>query len=280
MNRRTFLRWTAGATGLAGLGGYMYGFEPHWVDVTHRDLPVARLPEALRGARLVQISDLHVGARVDDAYIVDCLRKVRDLQPDLLAVTGDVLDLRGQRGDRPFDQLREVLSHLPRGRFGTCAVLGNHDYGAGWSQPEVARRVADELERAGAAVLRNECFAAQGLDLVGVDDLMARRAEPAAALARRSSPAALALCHNPDTLDARSWLDYRGYVLAGHTHGGQCRPPFLAPPIVPVRNRRYATGEIPVGGGLTLYVNRGLGHLLRVRFNARPEITVFTLRRA
>lgn len=49
---------------------------------------------------------------------------------------------------------------------------------------------------------------------------------------------------------------------------------------MPVRNRRYATGEIPLGDGRTLYVNRGLGHLLRVRFNARPEITVFTLRRA
>lgn len=277
MQRRAFLGWAAGAGGLVGLGGYSFGIEPHWVEVTRRELPVARLPESLEGARLVQISDLHVGVRVDDGYLVHCLDRVRSLQPDVLVLTGDVLDFRGFRGEGQYGQLREVLSHLPKARLGTVAVLGNHDYGLRWSQPEVARRVVAELERAGAAVLRNECFTTQGLDLVGVDDLMARRADPKAALACRTGRAALALCHNPDTLDARPWPDFDGFVLAGHTHGGQCRPPFLAPPIVPVRNHRYATGEVALPGGRVLYVNRGLGHLLRVRFNSRPEITAFTL---
>jgi predicted MPP superfamily phosphohydrolase len=280
VQRRRFLGWAAGATGLIGLGGYAYGFEPHWVEVCHRSLPIARLPQSLAGARLVQISDLHVGARVDDGYLVDCLARVRSLQPDLLVLTGDILDFRSDRDEAQYGQLRDVLSHLPRARLATIAVLGNHDYGTRWSQPHVAQRVAEELGRAGALVLRNECVSIQGLDVVGVDDLMARRADPAAALARRSSPAALALCHNPDTLDARPWLDYTGFVLAGHTHGGQCRLPFLPPLVVPVRNRRYAAGEVAVPGGRTLYVNRGLGHLLRVRFNARPEITAFTLTRA
>ena len=267
----------AGASGLVGLGSYAYGFEPHWVDISQVELPVARLPRALHGARLVQISDLHVGARVDDAYLVDCLAKVRELGPDILVVTGDILEYRAYRGERQFGQLRDVLSHLPRARFGTVAVLGNHDYGAGWSQPKVARRVGDELERAGAVVLRNQCFATQGLDIVGVDDLMAKHADPGLALSGRTSGASLALCHNPDTLDLHEWPDYQGFVLAGHTHGGQCRLPFLPPPIVPVRNHRYAAGEVAIAGGRVLYVNRGLGHLLRVRFNARPEITVFTL---
>ena len=71
-----------------------------------------------------------------------------------------------------------------------------------------------------------------------------------------------------------------GWVLAGHTHGGQCKPPFLRPPALPVRNKRYSAGAIDAGNGRTLYINRGLGHLIRVRFNVRPEITLFTLRRA
>ena len=66
-------------------------------------------------------------------------------------------------------------------------------------------------------------------------------------------------------------------MLAGHTHGGQCKPPFLRPPLLPVRNKRYSAGEIPLANGRRLYVNRGLGHLLRARINARPEITAFTL---
>jgi predicted MPP superfamily phosphohydrolase len=69
-------------------------------------------------------------------------------------------------------------------------------------------------------------------------------------------------------------------VLAGHTHGGQCKPPFLPPPLLPVRNRRYTAGEFAVAPGRTLYINRGLGHLIQVRFNVRPELTLFTLERA
>ena len=79
-------------------------------------------------------------------------------------------------------------------------------------------------------------------------------------------------------MDALSWGDYKGWVLAGHTHGGQCKPPFLPPPLLPVRNKRYTAGEIPLSDGRRLYINRGLGHLIRARFNVRPEITAFTLR--
>jgi predicted MPP superfamily phosphohydrolase len=67
--------------------------------------------------------------------------------------------------------------------------------------------------------------------------------------------------------------------LSGHTHGGQIKPPFLDPPIIPVRNKRYTAGKFDLGDGRFMYINRGLGYLRRVRFNARPEITVFTLKR-
>jgi uncharacterized protein len=73
---------------------------------------------------------------------------------------------------------------------------------------------------------------------------------------------------------------YEGWILSGHTHGGQCKPPFLPPPLLPVRNRRYTAGEFPLTGGRRLYISRGVGHLLPVRFNVRPEVTVFELRPA
>jgi hypothetical protein len=87
----------------------------------------------------------------------------------------------------------------------------------------------------------------------------------------------LVLCHNPDAADRTIWAGYRGWILSGHTHGGQCKPPFCTPPFLPVNNHRYHAGEIDLGDGRRLYVNRALGYLKRVRFNARPEITVFTL---
>ncbi|MEO1082736.1 MAG: hypothetical protein AAFY88_00695, partial [Acidobacteriota bacterium] len=74
------------------------------------------------------------------------------------------------------------------------------------------------------------------------------------------------------------WHDFSGWILSGHTHGGQCKPPFLPPPILPVENRRYTAGAFELEGGRRLYINRGLGYLKRVRFNVRPELTLFTLR--
>ena len=282
MNRREFLRRSAiaGAAGVVGLGAYSWGVEPHWVQFVARDLPVARLPQGLAGARLVQLSDLHVGPQVDDAYIVDAFDGVAELRPEIVVVTGDFLTHEHGRGAAQYDQLRAVLSHLPRGRVATLGVPGNHDYGRGWSEPAVADRVIREAERAGVRVLRNEVADVQGLSVVGIDDLWAGRANPMPALRQRTSDGSIVLCHNPDTLDAMPWGDYRGWVLAGHTHGGQCKPPFLPPPLLPVRNKRYVAGEVPLADGRHLYINRGLGHLTQVRFNVRPEITVFTLRAA
>ena len=80
------------------------------------------------------------------------------------------------------------------------------------------------------------------------------------------------LSHNPDVQDLPIWDGVRGWALAGHTHGGQVKPPFLPPPILPVQNKRYTAGAFDVGPGRTLYVNRGLGFFYQVRFDVRPEL--------
>ena len=143
----------------------------------------------------------------------------------------------------------------------------------------MADAVSHILSEAGCVVLRNEAVDVYGLSIGGVDDLWSGRARWGPWLAALKSPA-LMLCHNPDACDLPGWTGYEGWILAGHTHGGQCRPPFLPPPILPVRNKRYTAGTFELSQGRTLYINRGLGHLLRVRFNVRPEVTVFELARA
>jgi predicted MPP superfamily phosphohydrolase len=117
-----------------------------------------------------------------------------------------------------------------------------------------------------------------GLQLAGVDDLWSNNFDAEKTLGQlESTRPTIALCHNPDGVDRPEWRGFRGWTLAGHTHGGQCKPPFLPPPILPVENRRYVAGEYDIGPDHRMYINRGLGYLRRVRFNARPEITVFTL---
>ena len=282
MNRRVFLTRGAAVVAASAVGtvAYTIGVEPHWLEIVTRDLPIANLPAVLRGTTLAQVSDIHVGPRVSDEYLVRSFDRLRALQPDIVVFTGDFITHRSDYGEAEYERLRAVLSHFPRGRLATLGILGNHDYGHRWSEPAVAERVVREAERAGIRVLRNEVQAVAGLDVIGVDDLWAHRADTARALGARQNTAAIALAHNPDALDALPWPDYRGWVLAGHTHGGQCKPPFLPPPLLPVRNRRYVSGEVAVDAGRTLYISRGVGHLIRARFNVRPEITLFTLRQA
>jgi len=277
LSRRRFLELAAGALGsAAALATYARFIEPHWIQVVRRRMPVPGLPAGLSGSTLAQISDLHVG-RVAPAYLISVLELVRGLEPDRVVYTGDFVSWRGPH---VLDALSAVLAHAPTGRHGAWAILGNHDYGPGWSHPEIAERVAERVTRVGIRVLRNERVDMGGLALVGCDDVWAHRFDLATAFAGHPDAApALVLSHNPDTLDLPGWVG-RGWVLAGHTHGGQVRPPFLPPPLLPINNPRYAAGEVDVGGGRRLYVNRGVGHLLPVRFNVRPEVTLFELQAA
>jgi predicted MPP superfamily phosphohydrolase len=279
VDRRTFLKRSAAVAGASGVGCFIYaiGVEPHWLDFEYRELRIDHLPRALDGATLMQVSDLHIGPRVSDSYLVDSLTRAAALRPDIVIFTGDFISHQ-----TPFDDLlsrvRDVLSQFPRGRLGTFGILGNHDYGIRWRDPAVAASVTAEAERAGIHMLRNDVHQVAGLDVIGLDDLWAQRCDPGAAMRRRASNAAIALVHNPDAADERPWHDFRGWMFAGHTHGGQCKPPFLPPPILPVNNRRYTAGMIAVDAHRTLYISRGVGHLIRARFNVRPEIGVFTLR--
>jgi len=277
--RRQFLWKSLGSTiALAsGTGLYAWRIEPHWVEFVERALPIANLPAALAGRTLVQLSDLHVGPRVDDDYVLDVFDRVRALGPDIVAYTGDFTE-----NDRRMPaHARRIYRHTPIGRLATIGVFGNHDYGQGWMRADLAAALAPVLADCGIRVLRNEVVDIAGLDVVGLDDLWAKHFQPTAALAYRDTrKPALVLSHNPDTADEPGWLGYEGWILSGHTHGGQCKPPFLPPPLLPVRNMRYTSGEIEVPGNRRLYINRGIGHTLRVRFNVRPEVTVFTLQRA
>jgi len=282
LNRRVFIVRTAGAVVGSAIGcvGYAIGIEPHWLQITARDLAVEHLPANLAGARLAHISDLHIGPQVSDEYVVHSFDRLRALNPDIVVITGDFITHRRSRGEAQYQQLRGVLAHLPHGRLATIAILGNHDYGRGWGDPAVASKVVAEAERAGVRVLRNEVQAVDGLDFIGVDDLWAHRGDPVTALRARESAAGIALVHNPDAADEQAWPGFSGWMLAGHTHGGQCKPPFLPPPLLPVKNKRYVAGEVQVDAARTLYISRGVGHLIRARFLVRPEIALFTLRSA
>ncbi len=235
------------------------------------------LPSELEGRTLALLTDLHVGPRVDDEYIVRVFRRTVALRPDIVVIGGDFITYRGPP---QFRQLLNVVAELPRGALATIGILGNHDYGVGWSMTAVADRVVAIARSAGVLMLRNEVTTIAGLQFAGVDDLWSRRFD--LGRMRRELDVgvpAIALCHNPDGVDDPGWTGYRGWILSGHTHGGQCKPPFLPPPLLPVRNRRYTAGAFDLSGDRRLYISRGVGHLARLRFAVRPEVTLFHLAR-
>lgn len=275
ISRRSFLHALGACAGIGTSAVYYtLQIEPNWLEVVRRPLPVRRLPPSLAGRTLAHLSDIHVGPFVSDDYLLNAFRRVSALQPDVVVITGDLMSWHyGWR-----DHVAAIYQHVPRGRLATIATLGNHDYGPRWGDQKIGANVAGLLRESGVTVLRNEMLDVDGLQIVGLDDLWAKRFNPEGVLrnldARR---AAIALSHNPDTVDLPGWGNYEGWILAGHTHGGQCKPPFLPPPILPVRNRRYTAGEFELAGNRRLYISRGLGHAMPVRFNVRPEVTMFEL---
>src|SRR5207248_1180536 len=143
---------------------YAVEVEPHWLEIVERELAIDNLPSALEGARLAQISDLHVGPQVSDDYLVHSFERLRARAPDVVVMTGDFLTHRPSRRAAQYQQLRAVLAHFPQGRLATLGILGNHDYGYGWGDASVAAKVVAEAERAGVRMLRNEVQSVRGID--------------------------------------------------------------------------------------------------------------------
>ena len=280
MNRRKFIKrtfWgTVGAGFVAGL--YTWQIEPFWLEFVKRKMPVANLPDSLKGKTLMQISDIHVGNRFDYSYIIDSFKKAQEFNPDFVVYTGDYVSYENQT---QFKQLDEVLKHVVKGKTGTVGILGNHDYGKNWAEQKVADKISEQLTNAGINLLKNDQVNIAGLNIIGFDDYWALNFEPEKVMNNYDETKAnLLLCHNPDVCDLDIWNGYKGWILSGHTHGGQCKPPFLKAPMLPVKNKRYSQGKIDLNDGRTLYINRAVGHLWQVRFNVRPEITIFELEKA
>jgi uncharacterized protein len=298
-NRRQALKLLFAAGAAAALTGlYTWRWEPHWLEFTYPTLPIRGLPKELEGKTLAQIADTHIGPEVDDDYVIESFQQTQAQSPDFVVFTGDWISYRSVQ---QFEQLKRVLAHVPHGRLGTIGILGNHDYGRAWSMPDVADSVSQIARDAGVTVLRNDAVTVAGLRFIGLDDFWGLNFHPGPALAKygnlrtssstnqedqqgaktdaKEPAASIVLSHNPDVADLQVWSNYQGWILSGHTHGGQCKPPFLPPPELPVKNKLYTAGKFNLPCNRRMYISRGVGHLLRVRFNVRPEIPVFTLQR-
>ena len=183
-------------------------------------IPLAKLPKSASGYVIVQLSDVHVGPTLGREFVESIVRETNALAPDLIVITGDLVD-------GSVDQLREHVAALRdlKARDGVFFVTGNHEYYSG------ADAWIAHLGTLGVRVLRNERVDVRGLfDLAGVDDASSAGALPhhgqdvaKAAQGRDPSRALVLLAHQPKALkDAlAAQVDLQ---LSGHVHGGQLVP--------------------------------------------------------
>jgi predicted MPP superfamily phosphohydrolase len=227
--------------------------------------------------RIAILTDLHIGSPFNGlGKLREAVNRTNAARPDITCILGDLV-IQGVIAGR-FVAPEEIASELKRleAPSGAVAVLGNHD---GWLDHD---RVRNALERNGIRVLEDTAARfntpAGAVWVAGVSDLWTGQHNLAAALANVKNDGApvLLLTHNPDVFPLVP--DRVNLTLAGHTHGGQVRLPFVGRPVVPSRfGQRFAAGHI-VEGGRHLYVATGLGtSILPVRFRVPPAVTILTL---
>ncbi len=244
--------------------------EPYLLTVERHPVGLRRLPAALDGLRVVQLSDIHHSPFTGREQVERAVEMANSLQPDIIALTGDYVS-----HEREYAApCAEMLGRL-RARCGVYAILGNHDH---WTD---APLIIDLFRAEGIRVLVNEGlrFEHRGSSfwLAGVDDTMVGLEDlPLALAGSRDDEMKLLLAHNPIVLRraARAGVDL---VLSGHTHGGQ----------VTWRSERSASGRVRrrllrgLGrqGDTQIYVSRGLGTVvLPVRYGCPPEVSLLQLR--
>jgi hypothetical protein len=257
---------------------------PASLRLTLIDVPVEDLPREFDEYRIAILTDLHHGPQQPRTRARRAVDYANSQSPDLAVLLGDYgtsepfFQGNSRRAYRAmFDVLGPVLREL-RAPDGIVAVLGNHDFYAG------AAATAEWLRSLGATVLRNETIELRRGDAVlriaGIDDLVAGRVSRGTveALVRGDVPT-IVLSHHPDGVAYCAHPSVR-LVLSGHTHGGQVVLPGFG---APVTRSRVATRRAPAGWVpnefAPLFVSRGIGLQVPIRFRCPPEVVVATLRR-
>jgi hypothetical protein len=234
-----------------------------------------KLPPELDGFTIAQLTDLHLGAMRRGSWVQEVVDQTNRLEPDLIAITGDLADATPRQLSTEMGMLRRLTAEQ-----GVFFVTGNHEYFIdleGWLRT---------LRSLGIRVLRNERVAIRrgdaAFDLVGVDDhdggrMAAGHGTNVAGAMKNHDPdrATVLLAHQPRTIFDAAEHEI-GLVLSGHTHGGQIWPwnylVYLQQP--------YVSG-LHEYRGTQIYVSEGTGFWgPPMRLGSTSEITLVTLRSA
>ncbi len=258
--------------------------EPRRLYVREVTVPLAHLPEQLAGLRVAHLSDLHCsGQRGAEAFPHQAVAAALQREPDLILITGDLAS-GSENMACAADQLTALTAE-----YGVYAVLGNHDWDCtlgnylfGHPGPPASRaQWAEALRSTQIKLLTNtsRTLTARGrtIAIVGIGDPSCGRDDLPTAL-RHADRADLKilLAHSPDAIDLPG-ADWAHLLLAGHTHGGQCRLPGLGSIWAPVWRLRQRSVGLMRFGQTVVHVSQGIGAGVDARFLCPPEVYILTL---
>jgi predicted MPP superfamily phosphohydrolase len=207
---------TAAAIGVAGAAAtVIYGLAHVATGpiVRRVTVPLGKLPAHAHGYTIAQLTDVHIGPLLGEQFAARVVAKVNALAPDLIVITGDLVDGRLDELRRHIEPLRGLAA-----RDGVYAVTGNHEY---YWNPNAW---LEHLRSFGIRILRNERATIAGaFELAGVDDSSAGEDVPRALAGRDPALPVVLLAHHPRTI-ARAAAAGVDLQLSGHTHGGQLLP--------------------------------------------------------
>jgi predicted MPP superfamily phosphohydrolase len=272
--RRTFLRTAGLALCAAPVAVFAVGVlnRDRFV-ILEADLPVPGLPKDLHGLRLVQITDVHLGAFLSEAELARAVDMANQAGADLALVTGDLITRHGDPLDACLRQLARLRS--PAGPILGC--LGNHEIYAGTEDYTAAagQRVGIEFLRSQSRMVR---IGNASINFVGVD-YQRMHGDYLPGIEELIAPGALnvLLSHNPDVFPVAVRKGF-GVTVAGHTHGGQVNVEILHHNVNPARIITPYTRGLYRQGRECIYVSSGIGTIgVPARVGAPAEVTVLRL---
>ena len=243
--------------------------------IINQDIYLKNLPDSFENFTIAQISDLHVGPTIKKPYVEKVVNQISTINPDLIAITGDMVDGSIDYLRRDLEPLSQVVA-----KYGTYFVTGNHEYYSG------AERWLDETDRMGFTNLVNDnkliTIKDQNIALAGVNDYRAHQIIPS----HRSNPdgaikginkdkVKILLAHQPASIFKANEAGY-DLQISGHTHGGQ-----FWPFTYPTKQANPYLSGLHDHNGTQIYVNSGTGYWgPPLRLGVTAEITLFRLKKS
>ncbi len=293
--RSVFLKRTALVLGGLSVLGFSYGISNRYkYRVRKIKLKLAGLPDAFKGLKIVQISDIHTGSFDDHGAVAHGIQRVMDQQADIIFFTGDLVNNHADEVDEKYQQMYSTL----KAPMGVYSTLGNHDYGdyVQWPTPQAKidnlNKLKDMHAAMGWKLMMNEhVILERGNDkiaLIGIENWSAKANFPKygdmrkayAGLKEKNVPVKILLSHDPSHWHAQVVPEYGDVqlTLSGHTHGMQFGIDTKWYKWSPVQYMYKEWAGLYTQGDQNLYVNRGFGFLgYPGRLGVLPEITVFEL---